>query len=160
MIPNSVHDTGAPWYRSGSPLPSEIVRLRVVNAARSETVVADSLRSRILVRDAAALDAEPLVGRVEDDEALGVGERMRVQDDPVHDAEDRGVDADSERQAGDRDSQKARIPGERPDRVARILQKHGGLDGIPGGLVRRRASILARDTSINAAPRNLVSGTC
>ena len=81
----------------------------------------------VLVRDARALDAHALVGRVDDGDLLGVGIGVRVQEDAVHHAEDRGVGANPERQADDRHRQEARTPEQRPDGVTRILQKHGSL---------------------------------
>ena len=67
-----------------------------------------------------------------DGDALGILVGIRLEHDAVDDAEDGGVDADAEGQAGDRDGGERRALGERAPGVAHILKEHRDLDGPRG----------------------------
>ena len=114
--------TVAPLNRSGSSL-SESVRLRPVTAAISAKRARPRLQScRSQIRHAAALDPVGLMGGVERDQRVGIAKRQRTDGDRVDDAEDRAVHADPERQAGDGQRREARVPHERSDGVAQVLE--------------------------------------
>ena len=54
-------------------------------------------------------------------ELLGLGERQRLEQHAVHDAEDRAVRADSEREGQDGDGCERRVLGERAEREPNVL---------------------------------------
>jgi chaperonin GroEL len=57
----------------------------------------------------------------EHDQSVGLGKRHGFEQDGVDDGEDRDVDADAERQRGDRSCGEPRAVAEHPQRVAQIL---------------------------------------
>jgi hypothetical protein len=52
----------------------------------------------------------------------------RTQEHRIHDAEDRGIGADAERQRQNGGGGESRLPGEQPDGEANVMA-HGPLDG-------------------------------
>src|SRR3990170_6205602 len=73
---------------------------------------------------------KPLIPAVDNGDALGVLIRVGLEHHPVDDAEDRGVDANSEREAGDGDGGEPATLAERAPGIAHILKKHRDLDGL------------------------------
>jgi hypothetical protein len=96
------------------------------------------------VRETGAVETLHAIGRVDDDQPVGVGIWIGIEDDAVHDAENRRIDADAERQADDRDGRKTAVFGQRAQGVADILKQHAELDG------NHRARVLKPDWQLDA----------
>ncbi len=121
-----------------------MVRLRRLNAASDATVAA--LVAKVLVvrvRDAGPADAQPLVAAIEDDDLGRVLIGIRLEHHAVHDAENRGVDADPEGETGDGDGGESGGLGQRAPGIAHILKEHRDLDGVgvPGSGFRVPGSV-------------------
>ena len=99
-----------------------MVRLRRLNAGQrldGAGLVAQILVVR--VRQAGAVDVQPLVPAVDDGDAVGVLVGVGLEHHPVDDTEDRGVDADSEGKARDGDGGEPATLGQRAPGIAHIL---------------------------------------
>ena len=78
------------------------------------------------IRHAGVTNAAALGGLVQDQQPIGLGVGQRLDQDAVDDAEERGVDADAEREAEDDDGRDTGVVHEAADGVADVAEGHGG----------------------------------
>ena len=136
---------------AGDESPRPLHRLR----ARVEVVRLESRAAHVLKRAGRALEIRELRGRevlAERQEAARIGIGERAQQHAVHDAEDRGVGADSQSERRHGDRSESGVPRQPAQRVAEILDdRHSSARRARWGSIRaaRAAGIAqaSRDTS-------------
>jgi hypothetical protein len=133
-----------PRAEHGPPLPRPPLAAVVV-PAEAAGVRGDLLEARNLLADVEDLAHRQLAGlaaaqRVDLDELVGVLERKRPDQQRVHEAEDRGVGADRERERGDDGRGDPRLPAHLPQRVTNVPAE--SLDRVHEWRLHRARSLL------------------
>ena len=108
--------------RSGSPVAGEreVCGARGLHGLKRMALIAPILIILIRCRD----DAREVGVLLEDQhDARRIRKRKRAQQHSVHDSENRGIRADSEREGQNGDGRKTRVLGENAEAVSQILQQ-------------------------------------
>ena len=95
----------------------------------------------IAERHTAAPDAALLERAVENQKAVGVGKRQRLDQHAVDDAEERRINPDPQSEAGNDDGGYAAVPDQAAEGVANVLAEHG--TSLPQTLLTRRRCVEA-----------------